>query len=222
MDSTYFFVRQVSLNLTSAMSAFLCIVVFRVNVACRKVALRTMNPRIESIERATNQPWDEWLEFMKSIDASGLSHHEIATQVLERLMGKLDNPGWWAQSITVAYEQQMGRRLPGQMPDGTFQTSASRSTPWGMQELMDKWVDFAATDKEVLDMLASDPRVSGTENRITWRAKAKDGSAIIITSEPKNNGTASVIATQVGLQTAELNAEVKLKWVAVLERFLKC
>ena len=179
------------------------------------------NSRIKAVERATNRTWDEWLQFMNGIGAKNLSHHEIATKVLEELDGKVDNLGWWAQSVTVAYEQYTGHRIPGQRPDGTFQTSVSKVTKLGMQALMDKWVDFAAGDQDVLDVIAGDVRVSGTDKRITWRTKAHDGSDIRITSEPKKDGTASIIATQMGLQTNELNLEAKSNWSSIFQRFLE-
>jgi hypothetical protein len=181
----------------------------------------TTNSRIKTVERATNRTWDEWLRFMDGIGAQNLSHHEIATKVLEELDGKIDSIGWWAQSVTVAYEQYIGRRIPGQRPDGTFQTSVSKSTDLGMKDLMDKWVNFAAGDEDVLALIAEDVRVSGTERRITWRTRAHNGSDIRVTSEPKKDGTASIIAVQMGLQTNELNMEAKSKWSSILERFLE-
>lgn len=179
------------------------------------------NSRIQAIERATNRTWDEWLRYLEGIGAKNLSHHEIATRVLEELDGKVDNLGWWAQSVTVAYEQYVGHRIPGQRPDGTFQMSVSKATQLGMAELMDRWVDFAATDAEVLMLIDDEPRVGGTDKRITWRTKAEDGSSIRITSEPKKDGTASIIATQMGLETDELNTEAKSNWSSILQRFLE-
>jgi hypothetical protein len=181
----------------------------------------TTNSRIKPIERATNRTWNEWLQFMDNIDAKNLDHHQIATKVLEALEGKIDNPGWWAQSVAVAYEQYIGRRIPGQRPDGTFQTSVSKSTKFSMKELMDKWAAFATQDQEVLDLITDDVRVSGTENRITWRTWAKDGSSIVVISEPKASGSASIVAQQMGLQTNELNIEAKSKWQAILSWFLE-
>lgn len=179
------------------------------------------NARIKPVERATNRKWDEWLTFMESIDAKSLDHHAIAVKVFEELEGKIDNLGWWTQAVTVAYEQYIGRRIPGQRPDGTFQTQQSKSTKLSMKELMDKWVAFAKKDKDVLDIIEGDLKVSGTENRITWRTKAKDGSAVQITSEPnKKNGTASLVVTQMGLETYELNVEAKERWAAIVKRFL--
>jgi hypothetical protein len=178
------------------------------------------NSRIKPIERATNTSWDEWSNFMDSINARSLNHHEIATKVLEVLDGKIDNPAWWAQSVTVAYEQYINRRIPGQRPDGTFQTSVSKATKLDMKALMDQWVDFAAKEKDVLDLIAGDVRVSGTEKRITWRTKANDGSAITVISEPKKDGSASIVAQHIGIQTHDLSLEAKSKWAAILERFL--
>ena len=179
------------------------------------------NPRIQAAERATNRSWAEWLQFMEGIDARNRSHHEIATQLIYELDGKIDNVGWWAQSITVAYEQYIGRRIPGQRPDGTFQTSVSKTTQFAMQELMDKWVSFAAEDQAVLALVAGEVRVSGTDKRITWRTKAHDGSDIRITSEPKKAGTASIIVNHMGLETEELNLEAKSNWSSIVQRFLE-
>jgi hypothetical protein len=179
------------------------------------------NSRIQAVERATGRTWEEWLQFMNGISAKELTHHEIATVLVGELDGKIDNVGWWAQSVTVAYEQYIGRRIPGQRPDGTFQTSVSKATNLGMAELMDKWEHFAAGDEAVLAFVADEVRVSGTDKRITWRTKGHDGSSIRIASEPKKNGTASIIVQHMGLETNELNMEAKAKWSSILERFLE-
>ena len=179
------------------------------------------NSRIEAVERATNRTWEEWLQYMDDVGAKDLSHHEIATLLIDELNGKTDNLGWWAQSVTVAYEQYIGRRIPGQRPDGTFQTSVSKVTQLGIQELMDQWVSFADKDEEVLALVDEEVRVSGTDKRITWRTKAADGSSIRVTSEPKKNGTSSIIVNHMELQTHELNIEAKSKWSSIVQRFLE-
>lgn len=179
----------------------------------------TRNSRIAAVERATGRSWDDWLDYLNRIDAPSLSHHEIAAAVLAELDGKVDNPGWWAQSTAVAYEQHIGRRVPGQRPDGTFQTSVSRSTSLGMEALMNAWTAFAAGDKDVLDLVKGDPRVSGTENRITWRTKARDGANVVVISEPKKNGTASLVVQHIGSPTQDESLKVKEAWTAIVDRF---
>ncbi len=177
--------------------------------------------RIKPVERATHRTWDEWLAFMDRIDAKSLDHHGIALKVYDELNGTGIEPlGWWTQAVTVAYEQHIGRRIPGQRPDGTFQLSVTKSTPLAMQPLMDAWVRFADRDDFVRGLVAGDLKVSGTDRRITWRTRAADGSSIVVTSEPKKNGTASIVAVQMGLPTPEQNDEARERWAAAVARFL--
>ena len=139
--------------------------------------------------------------------------------MITELDGKVDNLGWWGQAIAVAYEQYVGRRVPGQRPDGTFQTSVSRSTSLGMEALIHAWTDFAAADQDVLDRIASDVRVSGTANRITWRTKGRDGTAYTVISEPKKDGTASLVVQIIGTASLDDNVAAKETWIAITERF---
>lgn len=179
------------------------------------------NPRIKPIEQATKRSWEDWMKFMDKIGAKDLSHKEIAVKVYYQLENKLENWGWWTQSVTTAYEQYIGRRIPGQRPDGTFQTSVSKATKLSMKDLMDKWVEFAKTDKYIKSLKVGDIKVGGTENRLSWRTKAADGTVINILSEPKANGTASIVVQHMGHQTLELNDEAKANWTEVLKRFIQ-
>lgn len=177
--------------------------------------------RIRSIERATGRSWDEWLQLLDSHEAKSLDHKQIALRAYEVLEHAIEKPGWWAQGVAVAYEQHIGRRVPGQSSDGTFQMSVSKATSSGMEELMEQWRAFAAQDEDVQEIVIADGvKVSGTVRRITWRAKAQDGSSVIVTSEPKKNGTASIIAAQRGLPTPECNEESRSRWKAIIERFM--
>lgn len=180
----------------------------------------TTNSRIEAIERATKRSWDEWLEYLERIHAADLDHHAIATHLLTELQGMVDNTGWWAQSTAVAYEHHIGRRIPGQQPDGTFRLSVSRATKFGMHPLMTSWTEFASRDSEVLTLIAAEPRVSGTEKRITWRAKGAENTAITVISEPKPSGTASIVVQHGGLPSPDSSAEVRERWVGIVDRFL--
>jgi hypothetical protein len=51
--------------------------------------------------------------------------------------------------------------------------------------------------------------------------QGRDGSSVIVTSEPKKNGTASIVATQIGLPTLESNDEARERWMTLLRRFLE-
>ena len=175
--------------------------------------------RIEPIERATNKSWDEGLRILAVEKAETLPHQQIAAIAQRELEGKIDSPGWWGQSVAVAYEQHIGRRLPGQRADGTFEVSTSKATQFDMHELMDTWTSFADKDDQVKGYVSSEPRLSGTNKRLNWRVKCADGSSIQITSEPKNNGKATIIATVSGLSDCESAADAQAEWSAIIERF---
>ncbi|GAB2674923.1 hypothetical protein [Thalassiella azotivora] len=96
----------------------------------------------------------------------------------------------------------------------------SRSTALAMEELMRRWTRFAEADDAVRALVTGERRVSGTDRRITWRTKAVDGSSVVVTSEPKKNGTASLVATQIGVPTAEANEEARRAWTDAVERFV--
>lgn len=178
------------------------------------------NPRIKPIENATGRSWDEWMKFMDEIGAKDLDHTAIAAKVFQHLDGKIDSPGWWAQGVTVTYEQVVGRRLPGQRSDGTFQTSISKATDLSMHSLMEKWTSFAARDKAVLDLITDGVRESGSEKRLNWRTKAKDEVSILVTSEPKQNDSAALVITLTNLASPELSEQARTRWLEVLNRFI--
>ena len=177
----------------------------------------------EPIERTTKRSWGEWLAFMEAIEASHLDHPQIARKVEEELEGMalgLNNVGWWAQGITVAYEQHSGRRLPGQQADGSFALSVSKTVAVDNHEAMARWVQFAAQDMEVSQIVSSQPTTGGSAKRRSWRVKVADGSSLLFNSEARPDGKSTVIIRHMKLPSHEANVAAKERWAAVLERFI--
>jgi hypothetical protein len=124
---------------------------------------------------ATGRDFYEWLAYLKQIDAEKLSHKDIAAQLIE----KAGVDGWWAQSITVAYEQHTGRRQPGQRADGTFSASAART----LEGLPDKWfpVWCALMARETIisgQKLIGAPTITSPKSGPNWRCQLADGSRV--------------------------------------------
>lgn len=172
------------------------------------------------IEKATDRPWAEWLKFMAGIGAADLDHKQIAKLVEVELGNSVDNTAWWAQGITVAYEQHSGRRLPGQQADGTFQMSVSRTTDLSVGEAFAAWQVFAAADPTVTEIVTGASKTGGSAKRRTWRAAAGDGSAFMFTSELRPNGKTAVLINHMRLATQDENLEAKERWTAVLDTFV--
>ena len=71
--------------------------------------------------------------------ATELGHSKIARWLVEE--HRVD--GWWAQGITVSYEQARGLRAPGQRADGTFEASVTKTLPATVEQIWPLLADEA-------------------------------------------------------------------------------
>lgn len=78
----------------------------------------------EAVRRSTGRGREEWFTLLDAAGATEWDHTGIAAWLTEQGVD-----GWWAQSVTVGYEQARGMRLPGQRADGSFEAGASRTLP---------------------------------------------------------------------------------------------
>lgn len=77
----------------------------------------------EAVRTRTGRGWDEWFALLDAWGAPEHTHTEIARWLVE----EHGVGGWWAQSVSVAYEQERGMRMPAQHVDGAFAASASKT-----------------------------------------------------------------------------------------------
>lgn len=130
----------------------------------------------KAIERSTGDTWNTWLERLEAMGASELSHKEIAS----KLVTDYQVAGWWAQSLTVRYEQAIGRRQPGQSNAGDFSVSVSKTLNGTMDEGLHWWLKKvqARTDFNGVPILTSS--TTETEKWRNYRVALKDGSRIVV------------------------------------------
>ncbi|HEX8227082.1 MAG TPA: hypothetical protein VF572_04415 [Candidatus Saccharimonadales bacterium] len=161
----------------------------------------TQAANIPAIERATHKSWDEWVAFLEGIDGRNLSHREIAEKVDEILEEILYNSGWWAQSVTVAYEQHIGRRVPGQNSAGEYEVSVTRTLEGSMQDAMDTWLSLIE-HKADFDGIpcAGEPTQTATEHRMHWACNLDDGSRLNADTSPKSDGKVLLAVTHTKLE----------------------
>lgn len=88
-------------------------------------AVRSSGISSEKVREATGRTPEEWFRILGEAGAQDWDHATIARWLTEE--HAVD--GWWAQSVTVSYEQARGTRKPGQQPDGTFSVGASKTVP---------------------------------------------------------------------------------------------
>lgn len=155
----------------------------------------------------TGRDWAGWLAFLDEIGARDMPHGEIAARVL----ATGDASAWWAQSITVAFEQHIGRRRPGQRSAGTYEVSANRTVAEDIATLFDRAAAHMAASA-AFDGVATGPdaRTSITPKRSYWRATLADGSTVQLAAEPKGTDR-----TLLNVTHAKLPAETEVgRWRA--------
>ncbi len=149
---------------------------------------RTLNTA--AIEKATGKSWEKWLNFFDKIGAEKLPHKEIAQKIhTEGHAGP-----WWAQMVTVAYEQHIARRRPGQSCTGKYQISVSKTVPGTLDDALRNWLKLMAGRKEFAGVaIERAPTTSGSGKFRYWHCGLSDGTRLNVGIYEKERGK-SVIA----------------------------
>lgn len=164
--------------------------------------MATKAQNIESIERALGEPWAQTRQRLEKAGGTDASHKELADALYPQFDGVVANHGWWVQGAVVAYEQEIGRRVPGQRADGTFDVAVSRTVPGERGEVIDRLAALVDGSLGGVD-LDGQPRLSTTPKRSFWRANLVDGTKIEAAAEPKDDGRTVLALTASKLPSAE-------------------
>jgi hypothetical protein len=172
----------------------------------------------EVIRANTGRGWDEWFALLDGWGATERPHPEIARWLAETH----DVDGWWAQGVTVAYEQARGRRLPGQRSDGRFSVTASKTVAVPVERL---FAAFADDDLRERWLPGAAFEVRGAQPGRTLRAGWEDGSTRVVVGFTALGEAKSQAALEhERLPDAETAEKMKAYWrerVAVLKRVLE-
>mgnify|MGYP003664292314 FL=1 len=97
--------------------------------------------------------------------------------------------GWWAQILTVRYEQEIGRRQPGQRCSGDHEIGVSATRLGDMDAVLAAWRAGHDARAEA-DGVAFDgpPRVTATEKWRYWKRDLADASRLTVNFCPKGEG----------------------------------
>lgn len=166
----------------------------------------------KTIEKATGMPWQAWFERMEKMGARDLTHKEIATN----LVGQYQAPGWWAQFLTVRYEQVIGRRKVGQNSKGEFSVAVSKTLPGTMNEAFHWWLAIIQSKSEFNGVEILSSSTTETEKWRHYRAALKDGSRIIIGIYAKSPAKAGLGLQHVKLPSATSAEAWRNYWKSLL------
>ncbi|MDQ4025861.1 MAG: DUF4287 domain-containing protein [Actinomycetota bacterium] len=163
-------------------------------------------PAEEAVVSATGRPTEEWFGLLDAWGATGRTHTEIARWLVD----EQGVDGWWAQSLTVSYEQERGMRAPGQRADGTYGVSASKTVAVPVDVLFEAFLDERERAKwlgnHTFDVRTARPGVSITG---AW----EDGtSRLTIAFVPKGETKSQVALEHGRLPDARGADEMKAFW----------
>lgn len=186
------------------------------------------HPRAAPIERATGVSLATWTQRLDDAGARDLDHTAIARLLPQRW----EIIEWWAQAVTVAYEQIIGRRVVGQSSAGDFAASASRTVPGDMDTVRAAWHDFMTAQRRG-ELGLGEPRLSDSASWRYWRADVTDGTtasvnittkSVTITTKTDPAGAVSAPRSTLGIEhkgieTADGRDVWKAAWKQALTDF---
>jgi uncharacterized protein YndB with AHSA1/START domain len=145
----------------------------------------------ESVRENTGRAWDDWFKVLDRWGAKDKTHTEIARWLRE----EQDVDGWWAQSITGAYEQERGLRAPGQRRDGTYSITASKTIDVPVKKLFDafnnkrvrnRWLgeyELSVRTTRPAKSITADWEDGSTRLTVSFEAKSKVKSQVALAHE---------------------------------------
>jgi hypothetical protein len=86
----------------------------------------------DKVLAATGRTPEDWYARIDAADGRTIGHPAIVTWLVDQGVDS-----WWAQGVTIGYEQARGLRIPGQRSDGSFAVSASRQVPGEREAVLD-------------------------------------------------------------------------------------
>jgi len=121
--------------------------------------------------------------------------------------------------IAVAYEQHIGRRVPGQSGDGSYSVSASRTVSGSLDDALARWIEVVGVPSEISGVaVESTPETSATEKWRYWRCSLVDGSRISVNISLKSPDKSIVSVQHDRLEFDDLREHWRTYWKAVLRQ----
>jgi hypothetical protein len=172
----------------------------------------------EVVGRNTGRTWDEWFALLDAWGAVARPHPEIARW----LMDEHDLGGWWAQGVTVAYEQARGLRAPGQRRDGSWEVTVTKTVHVPVDRLYAAFADPALRERWLpgagFEVRTAQP---GRSIRANW----EDGSTrLVIGFTALGEAKSQVAVAHQRIPDAETADRLKALWrqrVALLKQVLE-
>jgi hypothetical protein len=157
-------------------------------------------PADEKVVAATGRSWEAWFGLLDAAGAVSWGHTAMARWLRE----EHGVASWWSQSITVAFEQARGLRVPGQQVSGGFTATASRTVDVPVSRLFEAFDELALRSGLTL-RTAIAPRSS------RWNS-ADGASRVLVGFEAVSESRSRVALSHERLSGTEEREQMKRLW----------
>ncbi|MCH1883850.1 hypothetical protein [Agrococcus sp. ARC_14] len=165
---------------------------------------KNMGP--EALRAATGRDHEQWRALLEAAGALQWTHAQTARW----LVAEHGVDGWWAQGITVDFEQQRKGRLPGQQADGTFSVSVTRTVPGERLEAL------AAVRARIESRHGAAHRENLAASQPVVRWRLGDGTRLAAAAQPPNKTGTPVTLTIEKLADASAMERAKAEIAEIL------
>lgn len=169
----------------------------------------------EAVEAKTGKRWQEWFEQLDRAGARTWDHKTIAKALHE----DYGLTFWWAQTVTVGYEQAVGLRGKHEMPDG-YQIQRQRVAGVDADAA---WAAIEDADRRHLWLPESSearPRSTRADRRqlqLDWDGLASPRGRVLLAVQPKGEGKCAIGAMHSKLASPEAAEQAKALWTKRIE-----
>jgi len=159
----------------------------------------------ESLVRATGRTYDAWFALLDAWGEAERGHTAIAAW----LAAEHGVPGWWTQSITVAYERARGLRAVHQMP-GRFEVGVTRTLAVDPGQVLGAFTDEQTRERWLPGSgMRQRPTTAAGVARFDW---PEPPSRVMVAVIAKAPGRATVNVVHSRLADAAAAEERKAFW----------
>jgi uncharacterized protein YndB with AHSA1/START domain len=186
----------------------------------------------ESVIAKTGKSWEEWFQILDAWGGLEKGHKLTARYLADEWQVS----AWWAQSVTVQYEQDRGARLPGQRSGGKFAVSIQRTIQATPDEAFNALTEPAKLSRWLTTSAQADLRVGGRYSnadgdqghflllerprrmRMTWENSLHaPGTVVEVTCESKPGGRVTVRLEHAGIEDEAAFLDMKKCWSSAMD-----
>ena len=167
-----------------------------------------------TVSARTGKTWAQWFRLLDRAGAKTRDHRNIVAVVSSRWP---EIGGWWAQMVTVTYEQARGKRAKHEKPEG-FEVGASKTVGVPLGMLYRAWTDEKTRRRWLSGARFTVRKASRDKSlRISWDG----GSRVSVYFLEKGKGRSQVAVQHGKLGSAAAEEKMKKFWKEKLAKLAK-